>query len=41
MVPVLWDIGQEVTRNPPFTLSPVLDAVMKQYKALDAQTASQ
>lgn len=41
MVPVLWDTGEEVTRNPPFALGPVLDAVLKKYQAVDSQTAGQ
>ena len=39
MVPVLWDIGQDVTRNPPFTLSPELSFVLKEVQAIDSDGA--
>ncbi|GAA4740663.1 hypothetical protein GCM10023264_02040 [Sphingomonas daechungensis] len=33
MIPVLWDIGQDISRNPPFTVSPELTFVLKQLQA--------
>ena len=33
MIPVLWDIGQDISRNPPFTVSPELTFALKQIQA--------
>jgi endoglucanase len=37
MVPVLWDIGQDVARRPPFALSPALSFVLQQIRSFDQQ----
>jgi hypothetical protein len=37
MVPVLWDIGQDVSRRPPFELSPPLTFVLQQLQDFNAQ----
>jgi len=39
-VPVLWDIGQDVSRKPPFALSPALSFVLQQLQAFDKDDAS-
>jgi endoglucanase len=40
MVPVLWDIGQDVTRTPPFNLSPELSFVLKAVKEFNSENAA-
>jgi hypothetical protein len=35
MVPVLWDIGHDVSRNPPFALTPELSFVLDEVHKLD------
>ena len=40
MVPVLWDIGQDVSRNPPFSLSPELTFALDQLRKFDSDNAT-
>jgi endoglucanase len=40
MVPVLWDIGQDVTRTPPFNLSPELSLVLKEVQKFNSENAA-
>jgi endoglucanase len=40
MVPVLWDIGQDVTRRPPFNLSPELSFVLKEVQNFNSENAA-
>jgi hypothetical protein len=37
MVPVLWDIGQEVKRTPPYNLSPDLSFVLKEVQKFNSE----
>ena len=37
MVPVLWDIGQEVKRTPPYNLSPDLSLVLQQVEKFNKE----
>lgn len=34
MVPVLWEIGQDVSRTPPYSLSPALNVVLQKLRSL-------
>jgi hypothetical protein len=40
MVPVLWDIGGDVTRTPPFNLSPELSFVLKEVQKFNSANAT-
>ena len=40
MVPVLWDIGQDVSRTPPFNLSPELTFVLKEVQKFNSENAA-
>ena len=40
MVPILWDTGQDISRNPPFTVSPELSFVLKQVQNVNDQNAA-
>lgn len=41
MVPVLWDTGQDLSRKPPFAISPELSLVLKEVQKLDEASAGQ
>ena len=40
MVPVLWDIGQDVSRKPPFNLTPELTFALEQLKKFNSEDAA-
>lgn len=40
MVPVLWDIGQDVTRTPPYNLSPELSFVLKEVQKFNSENGA-
>ena len=37
MVPVLWEIGQDISRRPPYSPSPSLNLALKKLSSLSAQ----
>jgi hypothetical protein len=40
MVPVLWDIGQDVSRSPPYNLSPALTFTLQQVQKFNSANAA-
>jgi endoglucanase len=40
MVPVLWDIGQDVSRNPPYNLTPELTFTLQQLQKFNSDNAA-